>query len=362
MSDLIFTVTRPLFELLGPERSHTLAISALKSGLHPRQSGRDDPRLAMKLWDLDFPNPLGIAAGFDKNAEVPDPLLKLGFGFVEAGTVTPLAQEGNPRPRMFRLSDDDAVINRLGFNNQGHDRALERLQRRRENPGIIGVNIGANKDSVDRIEDYVAGIKAFHGVVDYFTINISSPNTPGLRDLQSKDALSELVKRVLDARAQCAQKDGRKIPVLVKIAPDQKKKQLENIAEICLNAQIDGVIISNTTITRDDLLDPQAFEEGGLSGGPLFALSTSILARFYLLTQGRIPLIGVGGIDSAETAYAKIRAGASLLQLYTGLVYQGLGLIDVIKTGLVDHLAKDGHQSLSEVVGKDAKIMAPFDT
>lgn len=362
MSDLIFTVTRPLFELLGPERSHALAILALKSGLHPRQSGRDDPRLAMKLWDLDFPNPLGIAAGFDKNAEVPDPLLKLGFGFVEAGTVTPLAQEGNPRPRMFRLSDDDAVINRLGFNNQGHDRALERLQRRRENPGIIGVNIGANKDSADRIEDYVAGIKAFHGVVDYFTINISSPNTPGLRDLQSKDALSELVKRVLDARAQCAQNDGRKIPVLVKIAPDQKKKQLESIAEICLNAQIDGVIISNTTITRDDLLDPQAFEEGGLSGGPLFALSTSILARFYLLTQGRIPLIGVGGIDSAETAYAKIRAGASLLQLYTGLIYQGLGLIDEIKTGLVAQLAKDGHQDLSEAVGKDAEAMAPFDT
>ncbi|WP_425479288.1 quinone-dependent dihydroorotate dehydrogenase [Hoeflea halophila] len=304
---------------LDPETAHELSVAALKSGLLPRCRRDRDPRLAVSIAGLDFPNPLGMAAGYDKNAEVPAELSRLGFGFVEVGTLTPKPQPGNPKPRIFRLVRDHAVINRLGFNNQGHAEAHARVSGRHRD-GIVGINIGANKETDDRVGDYVSGITRFADVADYFTVNISSPNTPGLRNLQTRAALSELLNRVL------AERDAqtRRIPVFLKIAPDLTEPDLDDIAAECLTQRLGGVIVSNTTLSRSGLSqDPKTAEAGGLSGRPVFERSTIVLAKMRRKLGPDMPLIGVGGIDSAQTAAEKIRAGADLVQLYTGFIYGG---------------------------------------
>ena len=349
------SLVRPLLFRIDPEVAHGLSIKVLSTGLHPSVRRDRDPRLSRRLFGLDFPNPLGIAAGLDKNAEVPDSLLALGFGFVEIGTVTPLAQPGNPKPRMFRLVDDHGVINRLGFNNAGHAAARRRLEARRGKGGLVGVNIGANKDAVDRIADYVAGIETFSDIASYFTVNVSSPNTPGLRDLQARGALDELLSRVIEARDA----QSRRVPVLLKIAPDMAEAGLADVAEVALARQIDGVIVSNTTISRPKLIDAEtAKEAGGLSGRPLFRLSTIQLARFRKLVGPDLPLIGVGGIESAETAFAKIAAGADLVQLYSGFVYGGPGLPAAMLAGLSRILDRRNIPSIADAVGIDVETWA----
>jgi len=359
--DLYKNLLRSAVFNVDPETAHHLALKALSTGLLPSCAARNDPRLSLRLFDLDFPNPLGIAAGFDKNAEVVDPLFAQGFGFVEVGTVTPLAQPGNPKPRLFRLPADNAVINRFGFNNEGHAAMRARLLKRRS-AGVLAVNVGANKDAADRTADYVAGIRAFADLASMFTVNISSPNTPGLRDLQARSALSDLVEKCLAARDEAADSNGRKVPVFVKIAPDLDEAAFADIVEVLGGSAVDGVIVSNTTITRDGLHDTaKAKEAGGLSGRPLFERSTIMLARMHLALGPDKPLIGVGGVDSGETAFAKIAAGASLVQLYTALVYEGLGLVGRI----LDHLTKEcdrrGLASINDAVGIDAKAWAAKD-
>ncbi len=349
-----FRTLRPLLHSMDAEAAHGLTIKALKTGLAGSAKASTPPNLAISCFGLNFQNPLGLAAGFDKNAEVPDAMLALGLGFVEVGTVTPRPQEGNLRPRLFRLSEDRAVINRLGFNNEGHAAVLERLCRRKHKSGIVGVNIGTNKDSTDRTADYVAGIKAFSDVARYFTINISSPNTPGLRNLQSAAELPALLKRLNEAR----QIQQRQVPMLLKIAPDLEAEEMKAIAECCLTSAVDGVIISNTTISRPALQSPHAKETGGLSGAPLFDLSTRQLARFYLLSKGKIPLVGVGGIANAEHAWSKICAGASLLQLYSALAFQGPELVQDILSGLSRKLDGKNFATLSEAVGSSAEKIA----
>ncbi|MCO6409424.1 quinone-dependent dihydroorotate dehydrogenase [Hoeflea alexandrii] len=330
MMSLIDGIARGALFKLDPETAHGLSITALKSGLVPGCRANLDPRLSVNVAGLAFPNPLGMAAGFDKNAEVPNELMRLGFGYAEIGTLTPKPQQGNPRPRIFRLVKDHAVINRLGFNNQGHATAHARITARPRD-GILGINIGANKDSDDRAGDYVAGIDLFADVADYFTVNISSPNTPGLRNLQTREALSELMGRVLAERDRKA----RRIPVFLKIAPDLTEPDLDDIAAECLTHRLDGVIISNTTLSRNGLsADPKRDESGGLSGRPMFARSTIVLAKMRQKLGTDMPLIGVGGIDSAETAAEKIRAGADLVQLYTGFIYGGPMLPGRILRGL----------------------------
>jgi dihydroorotate dehydrogenase len=332
-----------------PETAHSISIAALKSGMLLRSPPLGDPRLAVTVAGLAFPNPLGMAAGYDKNAEVPDALLRLGFGFAEVGTLTPLPQAGNPRPRIFRLREDRAVINRLGFNNQGHDAAVARLAKRRGG-GIVGVNIGANKDSLDRLADYVAGVKYFAPLAAYLTMNISSPNTPGLRNLQAREALAELLARVMAARDEMAERVGRRPPVFLKIAPDLDEAELADIAEEVLAKNVDGVIVSNTTLAREGLPSQRHRDEaGGLSGRPLFARSTAVLARMRKLVGETLPLIGVGGVDSTEAALEKIRAGADLVQLYTGLIYGGPALPGRILAGLSAHCAREGVRSLAEL-------------
>ncbi len=339
---------RGLF-LFDPETAHGLSIAALKSGLLPACRLAPDPRLAQTVAGLSFPNPLGMAAGFDKNAEVPEALLRLGFGFTEVGTITPKPQAGNPKPRIFRLEADKAVINRLGFNNAGKAAARDNLARRRRR-GIVGVNIGANKDSADRIGDYVEGIRAFYGVARYFTANISSPNTPGLRDLQARASLAELLSAVLAARADEAQKSGRRVPVFLKIAPDLTPEGMDDIAAEALAHDLDGLIVSNTTLSREGLKDrAQAGEAGGLSGAPLFEKSTSVLAGMRKRVGPALPIIGVGGISSAETALEKIRAGADLVQLYSCMVYEGPGLAGRIIRGLSQLLDRERVASIREV-------------
>jgi dihydroorotate dehydrogenase len=330
-------LSRPFLLRLDPETAHRMAIDAMR--LAPNFAPpAADPRLAVEAFGLKFPNPLGMAAGFDKNAEVPDALLALGFGFAEVGTLTPRPQRGNDRPRMFRLAADQALVNRLGFNNDGFTRGHARLSAR-EKRGIVGVNLGANKDSPDRIADYVAGVTLFSDVASYLTINISSPNTPGLRDLQQRAALDELIARVLEARDA----SGLQRPVLVKIAPDVDLAPLDDIVSLARARRIDGMIVSNTTISRPaGLADRAAAETGGLSGRPLFALSTRVLAQTFARVDGAFPLIGCGGVDSAEAAVAKIEAGATLLQLYTGLVWRGPYLIAAILAGLSRRLADEG--------------------
>ncbi len=349
-----FRALRPLLQCMDAETAHGLTIKALKAGLGRSAKISSPTNLAVSCFGLSFQNPLGLAAGFDKNAEVPDAVLAMGFGFVEVGTVTPRPQEGNPRPRLFRLSEDQAVINRLGFNNEGHAAVLERLRRRKRRSGILGVNIGANKNSTDRISDYAAGINAFSDVASYFTINISSPNTPGLRSLQSAAELPALLKRLNDAR----QTRQRKVPMLLKIAPDLEAEEMQAIAKCCLSSVVDGVIISNTTLSRPALQSHYARETGGLSGAPLFDPSTQQLARFYLLTKGRIPLVGVGGIANADHAWSKICAGASLLQLYSALVFQGPGLVQEILSGLSRKLAGKNFATLGDAVGNSAERIA----
>jgi len=330
MSSLFEGMARRALFTLDPETAHGLSIKALKSGMVPGCRADRDPRLATAVAGLNFPNPLGMAAGYDKNAEVASELAHLGFGFVEVGTLTPRAQTGNSKPRIFRLVRDQAVINRLGFNNEGHAAAHARISGGRRE-GILGVNIGANKDSEDRAGDYVAGISQFADVADYFTVNISSPNTPGLRNLQTRAALSDLLSRVL------AERDAKpsRIPVFLKIAPDLTEPDLDDIASECLAQQLDGVIVSNTTLSRAGLSDdPRAREAGGLSGRPVFERSTIVLAKMRQRLGKDMPLIGVGGVGSAETAAEKMRAGADLVQLYTGFIYGGPLLPGRILRGL----------------------------
>lgn len=332
--------------LLDPETAHRLTVKMLKSGLGPR-AAKETPRLAIEIAGLPFSNPLGLAAGFDKNAEAPDAMLGLGFGFVEVGAVTPRPQLGNARPRVFRLREDAAVINRYGFNNDGLDVIGDRL-RARDRHGIVGINLGANKDSDDRTEDYVKGIHALAGCVDFYTVNISSPNTPGLRALQDKSALTDLLSRVRSARDQAAEKT----PVFLKIAPDLADEDKVDIAEIAQKLSLDALIISNTTIQRPaSLRSHSAPEAGGLSGRPLFASSTALLREFYQEIGDAIPLIGVGGISSARDAYEKILSGASLVQLYTALIYEGPALVPQILDDLIGYLDADGFRTIKEAVG-----------
>jgi len=331
---------------LDAETAHRLTIRMLKAGLGPRAHVAT-PRLAVEMAGLSFPNPLGLAAGFDKNAEAPDAVLDMGFGFVEVGAVTPRPQTGNPRPRVFRLRDDAAVINRYGFNNDGLEAIAGRLKARKRR-GIVGANLGANKDSTDRIEDYVACIKALAGLVDFYTVNISSPNTPGLRALQGKDALADLLTRVLAA----GEATGDSAPVFLKIAPDLTDEDKADITETVRALAIDGLIVSNTTIDRPATLRGRHVGEvGGLSGKPLFALSTKLLREFYSELKGAVPLIGVGGVSSARDAYEKILSGASLVQLYTALVYEGPSLPMRILRELPAFLNADGFENVGEVVG-----------
>jgi dihydroorotate dehydrogenase len=343
-SRLGFAIAKPFLHRLDAEQAHAITIAGLKSGLAGKTSPQNFPNLKTHLFGLNFPNPVGLAPGFDKNAEVPDAMLAQGFGFVEIGTVTPRPQAGNPRPRLFRLSEDQAVINRMGFNNDGHELVLRRLEARRDRGGIVGINIGANKDSEDRIADYVLGLQKFSGVASYITINISSPNTPGLRNLQARDDLLRLLDRLNEKRAA-------KIPMLLKIAPDLSDDELQDVADACGNDAVDGVIISNTTISRPALISSHARETGGLSGRPLFKLSTRQLATFHKMTSGRIPLIGVGGVSDTETAWAKICAGASLIQLYSALVYHGPALVTDICAGLDAKLRQHNFATLQEAVG-----------
>lgn len=338
--------------VLDPEEAHGWAIRGLKWGLGPRDSGPDDPILAVKLAGLDLPNCVGLAAGFDKNAEVPDAMLAAGFGFVEAGTVTPLAQAGNPRPRLFRLTEDQAVINRMGFNNGGLEPFARRLSVRQRRGGVVGANIGANKDADDRIQDYVAGLTRLWGLSDYFTANISSPNTPGLRALQTKAALEELLGRLAEARATLKASSGRDYPIFLKVAPDLEDGEVEAIVETVVGAGLDGIIVSNTTIARpDSLRSALASEGGGLSGAPLLAPSTMVLKRFHAAAAGRVALIGAGGIADGAGAYAKIRAGARAVQLYSALVYGGPGLVKRIKRDLAARLRADGFAAVEDAVG-----------
>jgi dihydroorotate dehydrogenase len=346
---MIWSLGLRFLHLLDPETAHRLTIRALRLGLGPRAAigaaigatSRPDPILASTHWGLNFPTPLGVAAGFDKNAEVPAQAAAMGFSFVEIGSVTPRPQPGNPRPRLFRLPDDGAVINRLKA-------VAGRLEKMGNRTFILGANLGANKDSADRIGDYAAGMAALGPLADYIVVNVSSPNTPGLRELQSRAALSSL----LDGVRQAIPKPP---PILVKIAPDFDDDGLAELAEALLALAVDGVIISNTTIAlREALRSPHRGETGGLSGRPLFDFSTRQLAAVYRHTKGQIPLIGVGGIDSAEAAYTKIRNGASLIQLYTALTYHGPGLVPEITAGLADRLRGDGFANVSEAVGADA--------
>jgi dihydroorotate dehydrogenase len=354
---LLESLARPLLRMLDAEAAHRLAVHALMFPPFVKLVA-DDPLLAVRAFGLNFPNPIGMAAGFDKHAEVPDALLKLGFGFVEVGTVTPLPQSGNPRPRLFRLNRDEAVINRLGFNSEGADAVLRRLAARANEGGIVGVNIGANKESGDRIADYVRLMETFAPVVSYFSVNISSPNTPGLRDLQQAKMLDDLLARVMDARARMSREAGT-TPVLIKIAPDLTLGELDDVVGAARRHRVDGMIIGNTTLARPPSLRERATarEAGGLSGRPLFALATRMLAETYVRVESAFPLIGVGGIDSGETALAKIRAGACLIQLYSALVFHGLRLIASIKSDLSNELRRGGHAGLDELVGTDAAAM-----
>lgn len=351
-------LAQPLLRRLPPETAHRLTILALKAGLGGTHAEADeDPILASRLWGLDFSNPLGLAAGFDKHAEVVDAMLARGFGFVEAGTVTPLPQAGNPRPRLFRLAQDAAVINRFGFNSAGIAVFAARLARRRAGAGrrgIVGANLGRNRNTADAAADYERLVAAVCGLADYLVINVSSPNTPGLRALQAREPIAALLTRVLEARRRAAADSAHPPPLLVKVGPDLDEAQMAAIAEVALTLGIDGLIVGNTTIARPaGLASPARDEAGGLSGRPLMAASTACLAAFARLTAGRLPLIGCGGVASADDAYAKIRAGAALVQLYSALVFHGSGLVGEIKRGLAARLRADGFATLAEAVGAD---------
>jgi dihydroorotate dehydrogenase len=337
---VIYPLVRPLIHTLDAEAAHQLTIAAL-APLPPLGTPEADPVLEVALAGLRFPNPVGLAAGFDKDARVPAQMLGFGFGFVEVGTLTPLAQAGNPKPRLFRLVEDRAVINRLGFNNGGQAEAVARLRRLTRRAGPIGVNIGANKDSADRIADYAAGARACAGAADYLTVNISSPNTPGLRALQSAQALKELLGGVLP----CPK------PVFLKVAPDLERDDVDAIARVALDSGVGALIVSNTTVSRPPLRSRHAGETGGLSGAPLAPLALERLRDFRRATGGALPLISAGGVGDADEAYARIRAGASLVQLYSALVYEGPGLARTIARGVADRLRRDGFASVGQAVG-----------
>ncbi|MGH6671946.1 MAG: quinone-dependent dihydroorotate dehydrogenase [Xanthobacteraceae bacterium] len=370
MIDLFDFLARPILRALDPEQAHRLAIAMLKCVPLPRTQP-EDRRLATRAFGLHFPNPVGIAAGFDKHAEAPDALLRLGFGFAEVGTITPLAQPGNPRPRLFRLEADRAVINRLGFNSEGAEAVLARLVKRvnaRPTPGstsgageggIVGVNIGANKEAPDRIRDYVDLIERFAPVASYITINVSSPNTPGLRHMQQAAVLDDLLARVVDARERAARNAGP-TPVLLKIAPDLSLAELDDVVGIARSRRIDGMIVGNTTISRPHTLRNTvlAKEAGGLSGQPLRPLANRMLAETYVRVEGVFPLIGVGGIDCGKAALDKIRAGATLIQVYSGLVFRGLALVGEIRSAMLAVLDHDRRDSLKQYVGVDAASVA----
>ncbi|MFT6474289.1 MAG: dihydroorotate dehydrogenase [Qipengyuania sp.] len=342
---MLFDLARPALFALDPERAHRLTVRALT--LAPRMRPAQTGPLAIDVAGLTFPNPLGMAAGFDKDAEVPDQLLGLGFGFAEVGSITPRPQAGNPQPRLFRLVEDRAIINRMGFNNGGAEVARDRLQRRADRPGIVGVNVGANKDSEDRIADYVAMTRTMAPLASYLAVNISSPNTPGLRALQDESALAGLLDAVIEARGPSGP------PVFLKVAPDLEPADIDAIARIAIERQLGALIVSNTTISRPRLASPHAGEAGGLSGAPLRDLAQQRLRDFRTATGGSIPLVGVGGIASAEDAWARIRAGASLVQLYSAMVYGGPGLPRRILRGLEELMRLDGFASIAEAVGSE---------
>jgi dihydroorotate dehydrogenase len=339
----LYPVFRPLIFALDAERAHGLTLAALK--LRGGSAPASAPSLGIRVAGIDFPNPVGLAAGFDKDAEVFGQALRLGFGFVEVGTLTPRPQPGNPRPRLFRLTDDRAVINRMGFNNHGQSAALTRLARRKRSDGIVGVNIGANKDSGDRIGDYVAGVKAMAGAADYLTINISSPNTPGLRDLQDQAVLNDLLAAVMDARS------GTGPPIFLKVAPDLDPAEIEAISRAAIDHRIDALIVGNTTVSRPELQSEHRGEAGGLSGAPLKELAMQRLRDFRHATGGTIPLIAVGGLESGPDVYDRIKAGASLVQLYTALVFGGPGLVQTILREVAEYLDADGFATIGEAVG-----------
>ena len=339
-----------VLRMLDAETAHGLTIDALRAGLGPRAPQDSEPNLTVDLCGLKLPNCVGLAAGFDKNAEVPEAMLAAGFGFVECGTVTPLPQVGNPKPRIFRLTEDRGVINRLGFNNGGLEAYASRLERRPRR-GVVGANIGANKDSADRIGDYVTGLTRLWGMADYFTVNISSPNTPGLRDLQGGEALQDLLGRLAEARAGLM-RNGSACPVFLKVAPDLDDAQIDVIVEAALTHKLDALIVSNTTLHRpDSLRSANATQSGGLSGAPEMGISTETLSRFHARTGGAIALIGVGGIASGADAYAKIRAGARAVQLYSAMVYEGPGLVTRVRRELSARLKADGFATIADAVG-----------
>lgn len=335
-----------LMHRLDPETAHGLSIKALRAGLTPRPGPVTSPRLRTDVAGLSLPNPVGLAAGFDKNAEALAPLSQAGFGFIEVGAATPRPQPGNPKPRLFRLSEDRAAINRFGFNNEGMDAIGKRLAQRPKS-GVIGLNLGANKDSEDRAQDFARVLSHCGAHLDFATVNVSSPNTEKLRDLQGKDALAALLAGVIDAREALQ----RPMPVFLKIAPDLDISGLDDIAEVARDSGIDAVIATNTTLSRDGLKSAHRDEMGGLSGAPLFERSTRVLAQLSQRLDGAVPIIGVGGISTAEGAYAKIRAGASAVQLYTALVYGGLSLASEVASGLDALLARDGFSNVAEAVG-----------
>jgi dihydroorotate dehydrogenase len=346
----LYKVIGSILRLLDPETAHGIAIYALKSGIMPIPQTFEDPVLENQLWGMEFSNPIGLAAGFDKNAEISDAMGQYGFGFVEIGSVTPRPQIGNTRPRLFRLTMDNAIINRMGFNNDGMDVVAERLKS--GHSGILGVNLGKNKDSQEALVDYALGTQKLARYADYIVVNVSSPNTPGLRLLQGKEQLKGLLAGVMELLKNSISE--KRPPLLVKIAPDLADEDLIDIAEVARDIGIDGLIATNTTIQRPPgLKDAQSAEIGGMSGAPLMNMSTSILARIYELTEGKLPLIGVGGVSSGADAYAKIRAGASLVQLYSALVYHGPGLVNQIKRELVIHLKRDGFAAISDAIGAD---------
>lgn len=349
MSDFLFKLGKPLLHAMDAETAHRVTIQGLKTGLYPACADTDDKHLSVSLWGKTFSNPVGLAAGFDKNAEVIAPMLKMGFGFVEVGTVTPRPQQGNPRPRVFRAPDHNAVINRMGFPNAGLNEFRRNVARfRASRPGMVGLNIGMNKDQSEPAQDYTLLIRSLGEFADYLSVNISSPNTPGLRNLQEPEFLKPFLGELITVRNELANKP----PLLVKLAPDLSEPQQHDIAAVLLDVGIDGVILGNTTLDRPDFL-PADFrmQKGGLSGAPLCQKSTDVIRNFYTLTQGKLPIIGVGGISSAQDAYDKIRAGASLVQLYSALVYKGPALVNDIKRGLSERLKRDGFDTLAQAVG-----------
>ena len=342
----LYPLVRPLAFALDAERAHRATIAAVKL-LPPRRPPDFPTSLRSIVAGLEFPTPVGLAAGFDKDAEIAEQMLSYGFGFVEVGTVTPRAQQGNPKPRLFRLAGDRAVINRMGFNNQGQPSAYGRLIECRHMHGVIGVNIGANKDSADRIADYAAGVRAMSPVARYLTINVSSPNTPGLRQLQDEGALSALLSAVNEARS------AKGPPIFLKVAPDLDEGEPDQIVRVAIQHCVDAIIVANTTVSRPPLRSRHADEQGGLSGEPLKSLALKALREFRAASGGEIPLIGVGGISNADDAWERIRAGASLVQLYTAMVYEGPGIARRIAHGLAARLAREGFANIAEAVGTE---------